>query len=194
VTITSPPDNIEYIIGSTVDITATASDDRQLTKIELYLDNSLVKTCTVSGTSATCTYTATPSLGTHTIRAVAYDSCSQTGEATKSFQVLPYQFRVYYADLVVYKKLYVKTISMCYGSYHMVGSIGTDSIVGIGLSGPGFGCGEDYIVNAWPLYGYIECTLSECKLYDSNGNLKTTTQSSSFVQGLINNCKIYGCY
>jgi hypothetical protein len=82
--------------GQTITLSATATDDIGITKIELYTGTppgTLVKTCTISPTSPNppaCTQTIGPYSTTRTVNyyAIAYESpTSSTTSATKSFTV-----------------------------------------------------------------------------------------------------------
>jgi len=77
VTITSPT-NAQTVSG-TVTIQINASDDKGISKVELYIDNVLAATLT----AAPYTYqwnTTTAANGSHTIKATAYDTVNQTAD------------------------------------------------------------------------------------------------------------------
>jgi len=75
VRITSPSNGAVLSAREQVNIEATASDDNQVTRVEFYVDGTLLSTDT------TPPYTASTTLseGVHTIRAVAYDNIGQSG-------------------------------------------------------------------------------------------------------------------
>lgn len=77
VTITAPANN-STISGATVNFSATASDNNQVTKIELYIDNVLLHTV-FTGTSNYTLNTTTFSNGSHTLSAKAYDAANNIG-------------------------------------------------------------------------------------------------------------------
>lgn len=77
---------VTYVDG-TVTVRASATDQDGLSKIEIYIDNNLKKTCNVSGTSQTCDYswdTSAYSQSAHSIQAKAYDVCNNSGSHTIS--------------------------------------------------------------------------------------------------------------
>ena len=77
VTISSPPDGMTVV--ETVTISANASDDNGVKKVEFYVDNVLSKT----DGNAPYTYEWNPdpfTSGFHTIKALAYDTIDQTDE------------------------------------------------------------------------------------------------------------------
>lgn len=78
VTIISPAPGSQLPVKGIVAISATASDDVGVSKIEILVDNKLKTTCL----QATCSYslnTAPLKKGTHTILAKAYDASGKTG-------------------------------------------------------------------------------------------------------------------
>jgi hypothetical protein len=87
VTITSPQNGAVFTVPSdsaSVTVSATASDDYGIAKIELYLDGSLIASCT----SSSCSKTVSVSAGSHTVKAIAYDTANQKAEANVSFSVV----------------------------------------------------------------------------------------------------------
>lgn len=79
VSITSPADGAT--ISSTTTVTATASDDVAVQKVEFYVDGTLKAT----DTTASYTYSFNPasfSVGSHTIYAIAYDTSNNTQTST----------------------------------------------------------------------------------------------------------------
>jgi hypothetical protein len=81
VTVSNSPLNPK--LGDTVTITASATDNVGLDKIDVYLDGSLAKTCNIGGAlSGNCIYTSsTLALGSHTYYAMAYDTASPANTA-----------------------------------------------------------------------------------------------------------------
>ncbi len=79
--ITQPANNSQVNRNSTVTITATASDNRVVQKVEIFVNNSL--RCTDTAAPYTCNW-AVPSQSnvTYTIRARAYDGANNTTDAT----------------------------------------------------------------------------------------------------------------
>lgn len=81
VAISSPANNA--VISSTTTVTATASDDVGLAKVEFYVDGVLVGT----DTSAAYTYSLNPasfSVGSHTLTAKAYDTAATPNVTTST--------------------------------------------------------------------------------------------------------------
>lgn len=76
VTITAPADNAA--VGGTVTVTATASDNKAVTKVEFLVDNKPVFTATTSPFIFSWASTALPA-GAHTITAKAYDEAGNIG-------------------------------------------------------------------------------------------------------------------
>ncbi len=79
VAITSPANNAT--IAASTQVTATASDDVAVTKVEFYLDGALVGT----DTNSTYNYTITPAsltLGSHALVARAYDAAGNTANSS----------------------------------------------------------------------------------------------------------------
>ncbi len=76
-------------VGSSALISASAYDNAWVISINIYIDNSLRKTCTFTGSpSGSCTYTATLAAGTHNYYATAVDLSDNKGAtATKSLTV-----------------------------------------------------------------------------------------------------------
>ncbi|GAA4190464.1 hypothetical protein GCM10022252_28800 [Streptosporangium oxazolinicum] len=73
VSLTSPASGSSYQAGAAVPLAATASDDGSVSKVEFYVDGTLVNT----DTSAPYSYSATGlASGSHTARARAYDNAS----------------------------------------------------------------------------------------------------------------------
>lgn len=62
----------------TVTITTSATDDRSLSEIKVYVDGTLKKTCIASNTSSSCFYQSMYSVGTHNYYATAKDSAENT--------------------------------------------------------------------------------------------------------------------
>jgi alkaline phosphatase len=73
-------------VSGSVDITADASDNVRVTRVEFYIDAALKNTDTTSPYSWSWDTTA-ESEGTHTIKAVAYDTAGQSDEDTISVTV-----------------------------------------------------------------------------------------------------------
>lgn len=76
--------------SDTISFTATSTDDIGLTKIEIFVDNNLLGTCTVSGTSQSCTKTSGPFAAgtTHNYYSKATDTNGQVSSSSaKSFTV-----------------------------------------------------------------------------------------------------------
>lgn len=76
--------------SDSVTYTATATDDVGLASIQIFVDGTSIRSCSVSGTSATCTKTAGPYAAgsTHNYYAKATDTSSQTKSSTSiSFSV-----------------------------------------------------------------------------------------------------------
>jgi hypothetical protein len=79
-------------VGGTVTVRAEASDDQGITKVEFYIDNSLIE----SDTTAPYRFswdTANVSNGSHTIKAIAYDTANQTAEDQVTVTVQNYDIR-----------------------------------------------------------------------------------------------------
>jgi hypothetical protein len=82
ITLTSPANGANFAVGSTITISATASDDDgAIAKVEFYRDGALIGTDTTAPYSATWTKAAAETYG---IRAVAYDNA---GGVTSSANV-----------------------------------------------------------------------------------------------------------
>jgi len=64
--------------SETVTITASATDDIGLAEISIYADSTLKKTCTVSGTSNSCSCASTYSAATHSYYAIVKDNVGKT--------------------------------------------------------------------------------------------------------------------
>ncbi len=64
--------------GDIVTLTATATDDKGLTKIQIFVDDSLAESCPVSGETASCIKSDAFSAGIHSYYAKATDTKSQT--------------------------------------------------------------------------------------------------------------------
>ncbi len=77
VTITQPTGSVA---AGNITIAATATDDNGITKVEFYNGATLIDTVT----AAPYEITWNAAIGTHSIKAVAYDTINQTGEDTKS--------------------------------------------------------------------------------------------------------------
>jgi len=60
--------------GTSVAISATASDNLQVAKIEIFVDNYLKKTCSIYASSGSCYYSTSLTAGTHSYYAKATDS------------------------------------------------------------------------------------------------------------------------
>ncbi len=73
--------NVTDKTGQDVEFTASADDNYDLNTIKIYTDNGnqVGTNCSVSGTSASCSRTATLSVGNHDYYAVAEDSAANTG-------------------------------------------------------------------------------------------------------------------
>ncbi len=86
VTITKPVDGAQVPLKGNLQLTASATDDRGVARIQLYIDSVLVKTCT-NVTSCSGNYQANKiSTGSHTVSANAYDAAGNVG--TKSVTVI----------------------------------------------------------------------------------------------------------
>ncbi|WP_433362838.1 glycoside hydrolase family 6 protein [Streptosporangium sp. CA-115845] len=73
VSLTSPASGASYQAGAAVPLTATASDDGAVSKVEFYVDGTLVNT----DTTAPYSYSATGlAAGSHTAKAKAYDNAT----------------------------------------------------------------------------------------------------------------------
>jgi hypothetical protein len=73
VTLTSPPNGATYTSPATVPMSATASDDNGVTRVEFYAGNTLVST----DTTAPYSYNwSVSTAGSYSIRAIAYDAAS----------------------------------------------------------------------------------------------------------------------
>ncbi|MBI5354964.1 MAG: Ig-like domain-containing protein [Candidatus Aenigmarchaeota archaeon] len=78
------------LVGSPFTVTANATDDKGLSKIEVFIDNTTSKTCAASGLLATCDANADPyeTNGTHSYYAVATDNMGQNSTSIiKQFTV-----------------------------------------------------------------------------------------------------------
>src|SRR3989344_7301209 len=74
--------------GTSVAISATASDNKQVAKIEIFVDNYLKKTCSIYASSGSCYYSTPFTAGTHSYYAKATDSKANVAiTATKSISV-----------------------------------------------------------------------------------------------------------
>lgn len=78
VSIISPTESA--VLHGAVDIQVQATDDSGVSKVEVYIDNVLASTLTVAPYNYSWN-TTTVSDGTHTIKAIAYDTMNQTKEA-----------------------------------------------------------------------------------------------------------------
>lgn len=81
VAISSPTS--KYIYGSSVNISASASDNVAITKMELYIDGALKMTTSAKSFNWTW-YTASYAKGTHLIKVKAYDAANNVGKTSKS--------------------------------------------------------------------------------------------------------------
>ncbi len=84
VSITSPAANAS-VTGNKVNVSASATDDIKLSKVELYIDNKVVKTCTTTGKNLSCTFswnTKPVPNGNHTIMSKAYDAANNITQAS----------------------------------------------------------------------------------------------------------------
>lgn len=77
VSITSPSEGVT--VSGTVNVAANASDDKGISKVEFYIDDSLVST-DISSPYEFDWNTSSSSNGSHTIKAKAYDTINQTTE------------------------------------------------------------------------------------------------------------------
>lgn len=85
-TIDSSADPIVY--GTSVTFSTAASDETALDKLEMYIDNALVKTVSAADTYANITYTTNSlSTGTHTVLVKAYDESGNYNSLSQSFHV-----------------------------------------------------------------------------------------------------------
>jgi hypothetical protein len=84
VTLTSPLEGA--VVSGTVEVSATASDDVAGSRVDFYVDATLVGSDTASPWSAIWSTTST-SNGAHDVRAVAVDSSGQTAEDTSPVTV-----------------------------------------------------------------------------------------------------------
>ena len=78
VSITNPSDGA--MVWGTVNITADASDDRGISKVEFYADGELKKTDTSSPYSYSWDMTAISRTGSHTVKVIVYDTANQMAE------------------------------------------------------------------------------------------------------------------
>lgn len=80
VSITSPANNSFVSVGKTTVISATATDNRSLSKVEFYVNNILK--CTDTGTPYTCNWTVPSKKNVkYTLKVKAYDSSGNTAES-----------------------------------------------------------------------------------------------------------------
>ena len=86
--ITAPDTDTSTIIGTPLTITADASDDFAVTKVEISIDGDLKATLTDSPYSYTWD-TTDVALGTHTIAVQAYDAAGNTKTASRTTTVIP---------------------------------------------------------------------------------------------------------
>jgi penicillin-binding protein 1A len=86
VTITSPADGIDYAKNTSLNVSALVSADLALTKVEVFLDNTLQKTFT-GGPYEVSIPLSSVSVGTHTITVVATDTKGQEGRDDQMFNV-----------------------------------------------------------------------------------------------------------
>lgn len=80
----------QILAGDKFTITANATDDKGLSKIDVFIDNTTAKSCSVSGLSAACDIKAGPyeTNGTHAYYAVATDILGQmSASEVKQFKV-----------------------------------------------------------------------------------------------------------
>ena len=82
---TTSPTNGSFVSG-TIAITASASDDKGVSKVEFYIDTTLLATDTVAPYEYSWN-TTTASDGSHTIKAIATDTASQTAQNTVTVTV-----------------------------------------------------------------------------------------------------------
>jgi hypothetical protein len=82
VVVTSPINNSTISGKGNVTISASASDDRAVTKIELFVDGSRIGICDTTNTCSANWNVSQVSSGTHAISAVAYDAAINSGTAT----------------------------------------------------------------------------------------------------------------
>jgi fibronectin type 3 domain-containing protein len=75
VTLTNPAAGGAFLIGSSVSLGASATDDNSVTNVEFYVDGNLAGSSPVSPYNATWNVT---SLGAHALTAVAYDNMGQS--------------------------------------------------------------------------------------------------------------------
>ncbi len=73
--------------STTFTLTCSASDDKGLQTIIISEGSTTLKTCPVSGTSASCTYTSTFSTGTHNFTCAATDTKGQSASKSTSITV-----------------------------------------------------------------------------------------------------------
>ena len=85
VTILSPQDGQHFTQGEPIPVNVSATDDKSVTYIELYLDGTLLK----NWTSAPYEYTINQNLSTgeHALKVVAVDTAGQENETTVTFYV-----------------------------------------------------------------------------------------------------------
>ena len=79
VTLTNPAAGSALLIGSSVSLGASATDDSSVTNVEFYVDGALVGSSAVNPYSTTWNVT---SLGAHVLNAVAYDNIGQSTTST----------------------------------------------------------------------------------------------------------------
>ncbi|PKN03404.1 hypothetical protein CVU75_02395 [Candidatus Dependentiae bacterium HGW-Dependentiae-1] len=78
VSISSPANGATLIVGTT-SITANASDDKGVAKVDFYVNNNLVAT----DSAAPYSYSWTPAAGSYTIKAMATDTAGQTATSAQ---------------------------------------------------------------------------------------------------------------
>jgi len=87
VSLISPPKGAKYVSPNPMNITisAVASDDFDISKMELYLDGRLLKTC--NDTTFCEVIASQVGHGTHTAMVIAYDTENQSASDTATFEI-----------------------------------------------------------------------------------------------------------
>lgn len=86
VSVTAPAEGAT--VSSTVDVSATATDDKGVTQVQFYVDTALIGTDTNGSDGWTASWNTTSAAnGTHVVKAVATDTIGQTGQDTNNVTV-----------------------------------------------------------------------------------------------------------
>ncbi|MDP8211483.1 MAG: Ig-like domain-containing protein [Candidatus Stygibacter australis] len=97
VTITYPFEGDTFSTGSIVSITAEASDNKAIEKVEFYLDEELL--CSITDTEYRYEWDTTNNTGTHSIKAIAFDPSGNT-EESEAINVTVRQFNLIISEVV----------------------------------------------------------------------------------------------